>query len=476
MDYLSLYQIALNWNGFKTGVPITQDSLYQEAVAIWKSGLEAVDARKLVRELISVSGNELKVGELEFPIEQLDNIIVVGFGKASGAMAAGLEDAIDGPAGRRLSVKGLINVPNDKTVRTHRTEVRPCRPPGENLPTAEVVAATREIVNLVQSAQKNDLCICLVSGGGSALLELPAEPIDLDEFRTATSFLSRSGASIYELNAVRSAISQVKGGGLARQSRVPMVALILSDVIGDSLQVIASGATALDSQSNIMAIDVLEKYDPDHQSIPTSVWSVADSAAVQSDTDDRLDVHNFIVGNIDVAIRSAQEKAIALGYQVESAPPSGNEGDAGVVGRQIGKSISTFEHACDKFCLLTGGETTVNLGESPGQGGRNQQLVLSCIAELLNHDSNLENEYCLLSAGTDGEDGNVPVAGAIFTSNQLESLRKRNPKLASVANKSLERFDSHTFLSDHDMVLQVGPTNTNVCDLRVLLVRKKEKN
>ena len=429
---------------------------------------------------MSVSDDALQISDRVFSLDAIERIILVGFGKASGAMAVGFEQALGDLINDGLKVIGRVNVPDDQVVETKTVDVVGCRPPGENLPTPEVLAGTTKIIEYVRSAGEKDVCVCLISGGGSALLEQPVMPITLQQFRVTTSLLSGAGATINELNAVRRVISQVKGGGLARASGgAPIISLILSDVIGDPLDVIASGPT-VESESGIRAIDVLNKFDPFRTALPNEIWSVVDSESGNERKNDiKTDVANFVIGNIDIAIQAAQKKAMDLGYVVDAVTVEENEGDAEGVGKKVASQIGLLADVTGNRCQLTGGESTVKLCDDPGQGGRNQHLVLSLISAMISAmretETNPDIEVCLLSAGTDGEDGNVPVAGAMIDSVHLRQLASLGHAIRDDITKSLLRCDSHAFLSQHGLLFQVPPTFTNVCDLRVLLIRNAKK-
>ena len=457
--------------------------LRNDAIEIWQSGLESVDARRLVKKNVFVENGHLRVGRKSFSLKEVNTVFVVGFGKASGAMAVGFEEGIftNGPSGfanpnPEIDVSGLVCVPDDRIVKTKLIKITGGRRAGENLPTERVQNTTREILKLVQSAGPNDVCVCLVSGGGSALLELPIDPITIDELRLATSYLSASGASIYELNAVRRAISNVKGGSLAAAAgQTPLVSLIISDVIGDNLDVISSGPTVLPT-SDDSAIEVLQTFDPDRTGIPSSIWEAIESnakPAVEFGADASID--NFVIGNIETAMQAAQEKANQLGYSCELGEPSGNEGDAEAIGRQIPGQIDQLLKLGGNQCFIQGGETTVKLCGNPGYGGRNQHLVLAAIDEFTkrNEDQNLGG-FCLLSGGTDCEDGAAPksgIAGAIADHLDIERVGRSGPE---TTRSALEQCSSFEFHLANETLLRAAsdkaePDSTNVCDLRIVL-------
>ena len=461
-----------------------------DAIEIWQAGLKAVDARTLVNRNVLLENQQLKIGPISFPLNEVGRVVVVGFGKASGAMAVGFEEGIfTSLSDPQVDISGLVCVPDDRIEKTRRIKVTGGRPAGENLPTERVRNTTSEIFDLVRSTGPTDICVCLISGGGSALLELPIEPVTIDELRTATSHLSGSGASIYQLNAVRRQISRVKGGSLAAAAgKTPVVSLIISDVIGDNLDVIASGPTAL-SSSMISALEVLQKFDPKRTEIPSSIWEAIESNAKPVvEFAAGASVDNFVIGNIETAMKAAKEKATQLGYSCEVGQPSGNEGDAETIGRQIPAQVKQLLQRGGKQCFIQGGETTVKLCDQPGYGGRNQHLVLAAIDEFAkqNTDQNLADqntadqkhgEFCLLSGGTDGEDGAAPesgIAGAIADRQTIERVGGLDP---ATLGSALDRCDSFGFHLANETLLraeasaEAEPSSTNVCDLRIVLAR-----
>ncbi len=469
---------------------LQSNSLRNDAIEIWQSGLDAVDARKLVRKNVFIENDHLRIGPKSFSVNKVDKLVVVGFGKASAAMAVGFEEGIftNVPASFpsanfEFDITGLVCVPDDRVISTKSIKVTGGRPAGENLPTERVRNTTREILKLVESTGPNDVCVCLISGGGSALLELPIDPITIDQMRIATSYLSASGASIYQLNAVRRAISSVKGGSLAAAAgNTPLVSLIISDVIGDNLDVISSGPTVL-SSSDVSAIEVLQHFDPDRTGIPSSIWeAIQTKAKPVVEFDPGASVDNLVIGNIETAMKAAQEKAIQLGYSCEFGEPSGNEGGAETIGRQVPAQVDQLLQRGGKQCFIQGGETTVKLCDKPGYGGRNQHLVLAAIDEFTkrNAEENL-GDFCLLSGGTDGEDGVAPesgIAGAIADHLDIERVLNLDPEATQSA---LERCDSFGFHLANETLLKVvtdveaEPNSTNVCDLRIVVTGPRDK-
>ena len=238
------------------------DQLRDDALAIWRAGLEAVRSERLLAEAVRVEGDWLTIAGTEpVDLRKVERIVVVGGGKAGAGMAAGLEAALGERLIAEKQLAGWLNVPADCVRELKSIHLHAARPAGVNEPTAEGVAGTRRMLELAQSAGPRDLGICLLSGGGSALMPAPVEGVPLEEKLAVTRYLSGTGANIEQLNTVRKQISQFKGGGLARAwSGGPFHALIISDVLGDPLDVIASGPTVADSVSPADAIDVLEEF------------------------------------------------------------------------------------------------------------------------------------------------------------------------------------------------------------------------
>lgn len=443
--------------------------LKQHAIEIWQAGVAAVDSQQLVCEFVNVTSNHLCFGETRIAHQDYDRLVVLGGGKASGWMAKGLEEILKKNLPVEKQLLGRVNAPDDQVAPTEHIEIVPCRPAGINLPTERVLESTDRIIELAAGCWPNDLCLYLISGGGSALLERPVPPITLDEFRRVTQILSHRGASINELNAVRQQISQVKLGGLARMAGCRrMITLIVSDVIGDPIDVIASGPT-VDSSTNgsestrkQLAMNILQRFDPDREHVPESVIQVLQSGETFGWTTTHTEVEHYVIGNNELAVAAAKSKATELGYDCE-AETDGSSETAEQVANSLVDRLSRLQPKGDSGrCLISGGEPTVELCDHPGQGGRNQQLVLAAMQILSSRSP--DRDYCLLSGGTDGEDGNVPVAGAVFDRAKIESLTDADRQQMA---RHLASNDSYPLLKEWGCLLETPPTRTNVCDLRI---------
>ena len=291
--------------------------LRDAALEIWKSGVAAVDSRRLVKSAVSFDGRELAIGGHRFSPAEIDRIAVVGAGKAGAGMATAFEEAVGDDLLQR--VEGWVNVPADCVKPLRKIHLHAARPAGVNEPTADGVEGSLKILHLVSQLGNRDLCIVLLSGGGSALLPAPVEQISLEDKQAVTRMLMHAGATINELNCVRKHLSQIKGGGLARAAAGAghVSTLVISDVIGDPLDVIASGPTVADSSIASDALGILEKYATSGNQAPEVVKAYLGKAAQRNPSSRRIpaNVSNHVIGNNAVALNAAAERAQALGFQ-----------------------------------------------------------------------------------------------------------------------------------------------------------------
>lgn len=393
-------------------------------------------------------------------------ILVVGAGKAGGRMAAGLETVLQ----VERNVVGLVNIPEGTPQSTTRIHLHPARAAGSNHPTAAGVAGTEEMLALLASAGPNDVAFCLLSGGGSALLPAPAEGISLEDKQAITKLLHASGATIDEMNAVRKHLSRVKGGRLAEAFRGRyLLSLIISDVVGDPLDVIASGPTAPDPTTFADALAVIDKFDLRGRT-PGAVLHYLERGTRGEipETPKALPENtvNAIVASNARSLDAAKRKAIAHGYYVVDLGPfvEGETKDVAIAVAGIVRSIrSRGEPAKPPACILLGGETTVALGANPGKGGRNQEFVLAMLDKL---GKNGMTGVTVLSAGTDGEDGPTDAAGAVATRESITAARSLGLSTAT----HLARHDAYAYFAATDGLIRTGLTGTNVMDVRIVLV------
>ena len=459
--------------------------------ALWRYGLFAVDSELLTSSKIRLTGEQLGLGGQQVSLDEFDRILVVGAGKASAGMARGLlkslKPLIDSSKTSPMEISGWINVPDDCLEEMGPIRLHAGRPASRNEPTEEGMQGAREMMKIVRSAGPRDLVICLVSGGGSALAPLPVEGVSLRAKQEVTRFLSTHGATINQLNAVRSSISQIKSGGLVRNfGGHSFHTLILSDVLGNPLEVIASGMTVPSRKQLQEAMEVLEQWDPDASRIDASIRAalrkqMGESPGGETQNEKSVaaagtrPIHNEIIGDNGTAIRAMETIAGQLGCEVRTHIPEASEGDVAEVADQIWK---VAEQRIQRgglirpFYYLSGGEPTVQLNNPGGKGGRNQHLTLLMVEKIRQADLPPTLEIEFASLGTDGEDGPTNAAGAVVNREVLANAQR----LGLDAAQFLASNDSYSYFDRTGGLLKTGPTGTNVCDVRVLSIRDRENS
>ena len=449
--------------------------LRRNAELIWQAGVQAVSSERLVRNVVDNTGSELVICGHRIPLETLNRIVVVGAGKAGAGMAAAFEQAV-GPLLTEGQLSGWVNVPANCVRPLKKIHLHAARPAGVNEPTRAGVDGSRKILQLVSQLSRQDVCVVLLSGGGSALLPAPVPETTLDDKQQVTRFLMHAGATINELNCVRKQLSLVKGGGLARAAKAGLVVtLIISDVIGDPLDVIASGPTVADSSTASAALEILQRYTRNETDVPAGVTEYLARKAARPLNVEPIpsSVHNHVIGNNATAMIAAARQARELGYAVHSLG-SDNAGEARVVGRELAEwCLSVRDEGrplAAPACLLSGGEPIVHLvpSDRPQLGGRNQELAVSALERLWWEDG--LSRIVLLSGGTDGEDGPTDAAGGIADADVLAAARS----LGLVPAEFLAVNNCYPFLKQTGGLFKTGATHTNVMDLRVALVGERK--
>jgi len=437
------------------------------AKAVFLKAVSAVDPYQRLKEIAHIDKNRLIIGveevsEKVFDLNEFERIFLVGTGKASSSMAQAIEEIFGG----RIT-KGLITTKYGHALPLRFTEIIEA---GHPLPDPKGLEGARKIKDLLTNTGPKDLVLFLISGGGSALLPLPADKITLEEKQELTQFLLDCGADIKEINTIRKHISQMKGGWLARWAfPSTVITFILSDVVGDPLDVIASGPTVPDTSTFQESWEILKRYGLINE-IASSIRNhlqagregkIKETPKAGESVFEK--VHNMIIGSNIVALRAAEKEFSLAGFNtiILSSSIVGETREAarfhGAIAREV---VSTGKPIDRPACILSGGETTVTIRGS-GLGGRNQEFALSGAFEI----SGLEKTV-LLSGGTDGTDGPTDAAGAMADHTTI--TRARQMGLDSV--KFLENNDSYHFFEKLGDLLITGPTRTNVMDVRILLV------
>ena len=454
----------------------TTHQLRTDAVRIWRAGVDAVNAELLVRNNIFVENDALVIVDELIPLESIGRIVVIGAGKAGAGMASGVEQALGNELADQLKLCGMVNVPENCVRKLRRIQLHPGRPAGLNEPTQAGVDGTRHMLRLIETLRPDDLCICLISGGGSALMPMPVEQITLDDKLAVTRTLSAAGANIDQMNTVRKHLSRIKGGGLRNACRNGrMIGMIISDVLGDPLDLIASGPTVTDPSTPRDALRVLQQFDARQLGVSDRVFDYleedaeTDSDAPEAANPNDANIANYVIGNIATAIDAAGLMAEQLGYSHAMVCAHESEGQAEDVGRHLARNALRMRGQPGPDCLISGGEPVVRLTETSrrGLGGRNQQLVLAALEHIR---KNLAAGVTILSGGTDGEDGPTDAAGAIVDDLVLDAVDQLNLN----PDDYMERNDAYHFFEQVGTLLKTGPTHTNVCDIRVVLTDRIE--
>lgn len=432
-------------------------------VTVLEAALAAVDPAAAVGNFLRREGERLHVGERTYDLGRFRRVFVVGAGKAGAPMAQAVESVL----GHRID-QGLVVVKTGHGGPTDRVELVEASHP---VPDAAGVEAGQRILKLAQEAGEADLVIGLLSGGGSALLIAPADGLSLSDLQGMTDALLACGASINEINALRKHCSAVKGGQLARATApATLITLALSDVIGSPPDVIASGPTVPDSSTWADAWAVVERYDLADK-LPAAIVErlQAGQQGEHVETPKPGDAifdrsQTVVVADNRLAAQAACTRAEELGYNtlLLSTFVEGEAKEMGKLLAALGREVQASQHpVAAPACLVLGGETTVNLGPTPGKGGRNQELALSAAIALAGTEG-----ISAVSLATDGTDGPTDSAGGLVDGTTVE--RGRAVDLS--AQTHLDDHNAYPFLAAvHDLLL-TGPTQTNVNDLMLVFV------
>lgn len=428
------------------------------------AALNAVDPKKVIFNSVKREGNTIIINHSKFNLKKYRNIYVLGGGKASGLMAEAIEEIL----GDKIT-DGIINVVKgtEKRIKTEKIKINGATHP---IPGEEGMKGTKEMLEIAQKANQDDLIIVLISGGGSALMPYPAEPVTLEDKKIVTSFLLKCGAAIDEINSVRKHLSSFKGGQLAKAAYpATVLSLIISDVVGDPPDLIASGPTVPDNSTFQDAYNVLKKYNI-FDKMPENVKKRIQQGLLGKIEEtpkpgDKIfkNVYNILIASNRTACMAAVKKAKEFGMNsiLLSTYIEGEARHVGTVLAGLAKEIYNYDAPVKKPAVVVcGGETTVTVIGS-GIGGRNQELVLGSALKI----SDLKG-VAIASIGTDGIDGTSDAAGAIADGQTL----KRAKKLGLNAIEYLVNNNSHEFFRKlHDAIF-TGQTCTNVNDLIVIVV------
>ena len=428
---------------------------------IFDAGLKAADPGEAIRRTVKLTEKQLMIGDREYDLGSFDGVMVVGAGKA----AASMTTALEGILGSYVT-GGVITTKYGHGLALKVVSVTEA---GHPIPDESGVRGSERILNLLESAGERDLILCVISGGGSALLPMPAGDISLHDKRKTTQVLLDCGADIHEVNTIRKHISGIKGGRLA-EAAFPgtLVTFMLSDVIGDDPDVIASGPTVPDRSTFRDCIKIVDKYDLGEK-LPHSVIEYLKSGVqgTEPETPKPGDLVfdrslALVIGSCALSVSSAKQKAVELGYDtiILSSCIEGETREVAKVHAAIAKEIlKSGNPVSAPGCVISGGETTVTI-RGDGLGGRNMEFVLATAIEIDGLGG-----VTVLSGGTDGTDGPTDAAGAIADGSTVQTARARGLDAANY----LRNNDSYHFFEATGDLLITGPTMTNVMDLRIFL-------
>ncbi|MCK5635830.1 MAG: glycerate kinase [Thermoplasmatales archaeon] len=425
-------------------------SIREDVLDVLNSALDAVNPYNAVKS--KFDGKNINFKSETIDISDFENIYLVGFGKASIGMAQAVCDSVNVKQGAVVT-----NDPGNKVQSDCISTFVGSHP----IPDEKSIEGTEKILEIVEKCEENDLLIVLISGGGSALLEKPR--VRINDLQKTTDLLLKSGANINEINTIRKHLSFVKGGQLAASAKCMIISFIVSDIIGDPMEFIASGPTYPDSTTYQDAQRILNKYNL-WTKLPSSVQDVIEDGIkgkipeTPKKNDPAFnDVFNFIVANNKIACNAAKEKAEELEYKAILLTTS-LDGEAKDIGKYLAEKAANYLTEGKKVVFISGGETTVTIKGS-GKGGRNQEMILGSLEELA--DKNI----VFSSFATDGIDGMSDAAGAIADTFTMKRALKNNldPK------EFLENNNSYEFFKILDDLFLTGPTGTNVMDIQILV-------
>ncbi|GJM16839.1 MAG: hydroxypyruvate reductase [Thermodesulfobacteriota bacterium] len=438
-----------------------RDKARNHTLEIYKEAVEAANPKKCVQDYLSLEDEVLSVDTKTYNLKEFNAIYTIAFGKAAAAMAEGLEKVL----GERLS-GGMVISNSQPKKKFKKLVFHLC---GHPVPDERSVSAASEAMSLLDTAGEKDLVIFLISGGGSALLSMPSSGLTLGDMRKATETLLRSGVDKNGLNAVRKHLSQIKGGGLLKKALpARVITLILSNVVSDKVDAIASGPTVPDSTTFEDAWRVVEALKIEHELPPQVVVHLEDGrngelpeTLKEGEFDPEL-VQTLIVGSNIKSLAAAKRRAKRLGYNtlMLSSQISGEAKEVAKVIAGIAFDIERSDVPVKKpSCIIFGGETTVTV-HSMGKGGRSTETALSFCMEIINH--NIVGLFC----DTDGVDGPIDAAGAICDGQSRLNARKINVS----AREHLAQNNSYDFFDKLGDLIITGPTGTNVMDIGIVIV------
>lgn len=459
--------------------PLTEDEIQirKRGLKCLELAIKAVRPSRLIENALKVQNRTLNIEDDSFHLDQYENIYIIGGGKATAEMAFTLTKICEEQVNIQ-DIKGYINIPEGLEIEENdKPKSITINYATHPIPNESGMNGVKEMMNLVQKANANDLIFCLISGGGSALMPLPRENITLEELKEVNSLLLESGASIQEINAIRKHLSRFKGGNLAKvvhqSDGATLIALIISDVIGDDLDSIASGPTVPDSTTFQDAINVLKRYDLWDQ-VADSIKSTLENGVKENSLENPKEgdscftnVYNYLIGSVKESINHVSEFLQQEGYETEYFSDD-ISGEAKEFGEELfdiieeNKEKMEEEHIAKK-ALLGSGELTVTI-HSDGIGGRNQEMLVSLLDYCI--DNPIDFNFLVIGANLDGIEGNSKAMGGLIDSALIDLVREKYINLEAY----LLNNDSNSFFKKVNTELITGLTGCNVNDIVIVLI------
>ncbi|MFX0070867.1 MAG: glycerate kinase [Candidatus Hermodarchaeota archaeon] len=458
------------------------NELRESALNALDIALDAVRPENLIKKSLKIQNNNLSIFNDCFDLNNYDRVYIIGGGKASALMLIELERILKNSS--TLPYHGIINVPESFNVTSYKFSGKiKLNFATHPIPNENGVNGTRKMMEFIKQSSSKDLFICLISGGGSALLPLPKEGLSLVGLQKINSLLLASGASIHEINTIRKHLSDFKGGNLAKHlyhsSEATLISLIISDVVGDDLDAIASGPTVPDKTTYKNAIDILKKYNI-YEKIPESAKKILlqglkDSTQENPKKNDPCfnRVHNYLIGSVKSAVKAVSkhlEKRYHINYFSNSITGEAREFGAQlylIISKKLDELNTT--NKIGNLALIGSGELTVTI-KGDGIGGRNQEMLLSFLERIKN--SNLNYNLTIIGANLDGIEGNSKAMGALIDNFTLKHIQKQEINI----NKYLNNNDSNTLFKEISSEIITGATGCNVNDILLILISKSIKN
>ena len=457
----------------------TQLNLRNIGLTSLEKAINAVKPKKIIEKSIKIQENKLMIKNDIYDLKNFKKIYIIGGGKATAEMALSLEETLINYS--NIDYQGLINVPDGLEIEDmglkSKIKINFASHP---IPNEEGLNGTKSMIELVNKSTMKDLIFCLISGGGSALLTLPKKGVSLEDLKKVNSILLASGASIHEINAIRKHLSDFKGGNLAKKlykkSRATLISLIISDVVGDNLDSIASGPTVPDLTTYKDALNVLEKYNLSKR-FPTSVIKILNEGSNTRELENPKpkaecfnNVHNYLIGSVQFVAQelSSYLKELTFYTNYFSKEIVGEAQEFGkllyqIIYQKVDEYIEKGNK--DKIALIGTGELTVTI-KGNGIGGRNQEMLLSFLDFI--KEKKINHNFLIIAANLDGIEGNSEAMGALIDNYTLSQMNKKKID----AKKYLENNDSNSFFKILKSEIITGPTGCNVNDLLIIIVKK----